>query len=114
MKSSTALPEPAPTMAPEALGHGALASAPVGIVVYDRELRCVLWKPQMEKLTGHPAEHMLGSDTLPAMPAALGRLLGRALTGESVGQGNARYAPYRDANGRVVGVVGCIQEPRDA
>jgi diguanylate cyclase (GGDEF)-like protein/PAS domain S-box-containing protein len=112
-----------------ALFRSLLSSAAEGIAVCDRELRYVLWNRYMEDLTGIPADEVLGHDVLEPFPylrrRGIGRLLSRALAGETVrfpdtpyripGTGRSgwvtgQYSPHRDEDGAIVGVVGIIHE----
>src|SRR5512135_578360 len=62
-----------------------ISGAGEGIVVYDRELRRIVWNRYMEELTGIPAERALGGaafDTAPQLRGIGEDLLRRALAGE--------------------------------
>lgn len=104
-----------------------ISNAHEGIVVYDRDLRYVLWNPSMERLTGLPAGQVLLRPALDVFPhlreSSVDELLIRALNGETVrspdteyrvaetaktGWVSATYAPHRDAEGHIVGVIGTI------
>jgi PAS domain S-box-containing protein len=100
-----------------------------GIIVYDPELRYQLWNPFMERLTGRRAEEVLGkvaTDVFPRLtPSGIEAALKRALQGEVVqvpdalipkhsaeGQDvweSCTFAPHRDAQGRIVGVIGLVR-----
>jgi PAS domain S-box-containing protein len=106
-----------------------ISSASEGIIVYDRELRYVLWNPAMERLTGLPAEQVLGESALDLFPhlreAGVKSAIERALTGEATtttdiffrvpqtgrsGWVSARYSPHRNARGEIIGVVGLVHD----
>ena len=114
---------------PAALARSLLASVAEGIVVCDRGLRLVVWNGFMEELTGIPSDDVIGQDVLEPFPylrrRGIGRLLSRALAGETVrfpdtpyripGTGRSgwvagQYSPHRDEDGAIVGVVGIIHE----
>lgn len=100
-----------------------------GIIVYDRELRYRLWSRTMERLTGLPAEQVLGKGALELFPhlreRGIDRLLKRALTGETVtspdtpyyvpqtgktGWVVGTYSPHTTTHGEIIGVVGVIRD----
>jgi len=100
-----------------------------GLVVYDTDLRIVLFNPFMERLTGRTADEMTGKSVPPfeGTPARNGHegYLRRALAGETVttpeisydipggdrtGWYVGRYTPFRTADGRTAGVVAVIAE----
>lgn len=100
-----------------------------GIVVYDRELRYVLWNRFMEELTAVPEREVLGRVAVDVFPhlteQGVDDLLHRALRGETVsspdlhyfiqntgrqGWVSSVYRPYRDANGTIVGVVAVVRD----
>lgn len=100
-----------------------------GIVVYDRDLRYVRWNRFMEELTGMPAAEVLGRvapDVFPFLrERGIDLILRRALEGETVllpdvlvrmprsgrevWESN-RYAPHRDEQGNIVGVIALIRD----
>jgi PAS domain S-box-containing protein len=100
-----------------------------GIVVYDRDLRYIVWNRYMEQMTGLPAERVLGrrpDEVLPFLrDHGIDRLLERALGGDTASSedvpyaipetGNsgwaiATYGPHRDAAGQIVGVIGIVHD----
>jgi diguanylate cyclase (GGDEF)-like protein/PAS domain S-box-containing protein len=100
-----------------------------GIVVYDRDLRYVLWNAFMKELTGLGPEDVLGrnaSDVFPNLAEQqVDEMLRRALTGESVsspdvhyfipstdrrGWVSAVYRPYIDDDGDIIGVIALIRD----
>jgi len=105
-----------------------IASAGEGLIVYDRELRFLVWNPAMEELTGLPAEQVLGreaDDLFPdVMAAGVGEDLTRALAGEAPTSREFEYVvprtarrgwvvqtnrPHRNADGDIVGVVSSVR-----
>jgi len=106
-----------------------LASLGEGIILYDTELRYRLWNPFMEELTGLPAAEVLGRRAVEVFPHlrehGVDRLLVRALAGEAIhapdvpyhvpasgrrGWVRATYRPHRDAEGRILGVLGIVRD----
>ena len=100
-----------------------------GIVVYDRDLRYLLWNRFMEDLTGMRAEDVLGRSALELFPhireQRVDEFLGRAMAGETVSspdihyyvpgtdrQGwiSAVYRPHCDSSGNIVGAIGLIRD----
>ena len=100
-----------------------------GIVVYDTQLRYVLWNHFMEEMTGVAAGDLLGRNALEVFPhlqeQRVDELLRRALGGETVsspdvhyyvpgterrGWTSAVYRPHYDDAGNVVGVIGLIRD----
>lgn len=100
-----------------------------GIVAFDREFRYTLWNPAMTRITGVPAEEVLGRVAFEAFPflqdSVERQLFPRILDGESVitdqrpfridGRGRsgwyeAHYSPVRDAAGAVVGGLGVVRD----
>jgi PAS domain S-box-containing protein len=105
-----------------------IASAGEGLIVYDRELRFLVWNPAMEELTSLPAEQVLGreaDDLFPdVMAAGVGEDLTRALAGEAPTSREFEYVvprtarrgwvvqtnrPHRNADGDIVGVVSSVR-----
>ena len=106
-----------------------IENAGEGIVVYDRDLRYVVWNRFMEELTGLSAEDVLGRKATDVFPhlreQQVDELIARALGGEPVSApdahyyipGSARrgwvsavYRPHYDAAGSVTGVIGLIRD----
>ncbi len=100
-----------------------------GIVVYDRDLRYIVFNRYMEKMTGLPAERVLGRRPLDAFPflreSGIDQLLARALGGDTAssedvpysipetgkaGWAIATYGPHRDSAGQTVGVIGIVHD----
>jgi PAS domain S-box-containing protein len=109
-----------------------IASARSGVVVYDRELRYLVWNPLMEELTGLRAESVIGKHCLDLFPFLRERgvyeLLERARAGETItspdfrytipstGKGgwvSGRYGPLLDANGTIIGVIATVRDVTD-
>lgn len=106
-----------------------ISSAGEGIVVYDRQLRYVLWNPFMEQLTGLGRDEVLGRCALDVFPHlrehGIDQLLQRALEGHRTHTGDVHfvapqtgrsgwvqstYEPHRDGQGEIVGVIGVITD----
>ncbi len=106
-----------------------IASAGEGIIVYDGDLRYVVWNPVMEELTGLAADHVLGREAREAFPEVMatgvGEDLERALAGESPTSREFEYVisrtgrrgwvvqtnrPHRNAGGEIVGVVSSVRD----
>jgi diguanylate cyclase (GGDEF)-like protein/PAS domain S-box-containing protein len=93
-----------------------------GIVVYDRELRCVLWNEFMKELTGLEAVDVVGKPAAEVFPQEpqLEELLGRALGGDTVSSPDvdfdrrwvsAIYRPYvDDETGEIAGVIALLRD----
>ena len=111
------------------LNRKILSGAQEGIVVHDRMLRYTLWNPFMERITGMKEKDVLGSHPAELFPLFAGSgmsgQLERALAGEitgllevpytilqtgKTGWCNNNFAPLRDENGEIVGVVGTVTE----
>ncbi len=104
-----------------------ISGAGEGIVVYDRDLRRIVWNRYMEDLTGIPAARALGGrafDLSPEMQQRGEELLAQALRGETVSSGDVfitvsetrragwivgTYGPHRNAAGDIVGVIGIVR-----
>ena len=104
-----------------------------GIILYDEELRYLVFNPFMERLTGVPAQELLGKraiDVFPRLgPSGIESSLKRALTGEVVQVPDAlvpahaadgddlwescTFAPHRNARGEIVGVIGLVRDVTD-
>jgi PAS domain S-box-containing protein len=106
-----------------------ISTARQGIIVFDRQLRYLLWNPFMEEISGLSSQNVLGrhhSDLFPFVKErGLDLLLERALGGERVsaydfayyvpdtgksGWASASYGPLRDLNGAIVGVIAVVQD----
>jgi PAS domain S-box-containing protein len=105
-----------------------ISSVGEGIIVYDRELRYVVWNRFMEELTGVPAAQAIGKRALDLFPHLRGAVeagLHRALRGETVSAQDSRffvpqtgregwvngvYAPHTSTSGEVLGVVAVVRD----
>ncbi len=109
-----------------------LSSLGVGVVVFDRQLRCASFNRYMEEMTGLRADQVIGlvaDDVLPYLQeSGIDGLLLQALHGETVvaqdksywiletdreGWYTATYSPHRDAAGEIIGVVATIHDSTD-
>jgi len=104
-----------------------------GIILYDEELRYLVFNPFMERLTGVPAEDLLGKravEVFPRLgPSGIEASLKQALAGEIVqlpdimvpahgADGHdvwesCTFAPHRNARGEIVGVIGLVRDITD-
>ena len=106
-----------------------VSQAGEGIIVYDRDLRYVVWNRFMERMTGALAEDVLGRNALDLFPhlheQGVDKLLKRALNGETVTSPDIQfystftdqkgwvvgtYAPHRNARGEIVGVIATLRD----
>jgi len=104
-----------------------IESAQEGIVVYDRNLRYLLWNRFMERFTGVSAQEVLGRHALEVFPfldqVGMGERLREALAGKTHGpldfpslgsrRGRAGWAsdttgPLRNAEGVIIGAIGVV------
>ena len=111
------------------LSQQIVASVQEGIIVYDRDLRYTLWNPFMEKLTGQPADEVLGKRALEVHPEfkrlGIDVLLERAVAGQPTspfdfpysqsrtgwsGWISGRAISLRNARGEIVGVLSVVQD----
>jgi formate hydrogenlyase transcriptional activator len=110
-----------------------IEGAAQGIIVYDAELRYVVFNPFMQRLTGKSADQVLGKVAMEVFPrlrtSGLDEILRRALNGEVVhandilvpshsAEGHdvwesCTFAPHRDAHGKIVGVIGLVHDTTD-
>ena len=113
------------------LNRQIIASANEGMVVYDRDLRCLVWNPFMEELTGILSSDALGKSYADLVPSWVsghdpGVELKRALAGEMVavpdqkiplaaGQRwlSSRKGPLRNAEGQIIGVIVTLRDITD-
>lgn len=106
-----------------------VSQAGEGIIVYDRDLRYVVWNRFMERMTGVAAEDVIGRNALDLFPhlheQGVDRLLKRALNGETVNSPDIQfystftdhkgwvvgtYAPHKNARGEIIGVIATLQD----
>jgi diguanylate cyclase (GGDEF)-like protein/PAS domain S-box-containing protein len=106
-----------------------IANARQGIVVYNSELKYVVFNPFMEDFTGLSAGEVIGKSVLDVFPhvreQGIDKLMQRALNGETVttadvhyhipqtnrsGWSVSTYAPQIGSDGSVIGVIGTVNE----
>ena len=105
-----------------------IASVGEGLIVYDRDLRYVVWNTVMEEMTGLPAARVIGRgvELFPeVMATGVGEDLQAALAGGSPTSREFEYViprtgrrgwavqtnrPHRNAAGEIVGVVSTVLE----
>ena len=106
-----------------------IRSAHEGIIVYSPDLRCQVWNPFMEHMTGLPASEVLGRHPLEVYPylkeAGIIDRLEKALAGEAPQSFDFPYtitttgrsgwttdtsAPLRNSKGEIIGVIGTISD----
>lgn len=110
------------------LNQQIIDSAAQGIMVCDSELRYRVFNPFMEKLTGKRADDVIGKCAVEVFPSlrtsGLEQLSKRALNGEVVQSEDVllprlsatgrdvwescTYAPHRDAQGNIVGIIALV------
>ncbi|MBI1790040.1 MAG: PAS domain S-box protein [Acidobacteria bacterium] len=100
-----------------------------GIVAVDRELRCTLMNPAMERILGQPKEQCLGARASDLMPALVEsgqaeRILARLEGGPDAGDEQpfqipltgrqawieARRAALRDESGEIIGLISFVRD----
>src|SRR6266498_3634740 len=82
-----------------------MSNAGEGIIVYDRDLRCLVWNKFMEDLTGLPADEILGR-VLKGETVSLAETTYLVPGTERQGWISAAYRPQHDSTGAVSGVIG--------
>src|SRR3954466_13630732 len=106
-----------------------LDSIEEGVVVYDLNFRYQIFNRYMERLSGMRAEDVIGRDAFSLFPHlevnGVDKLLCRARNGEVVrspdvpyhvpatdksGWVVGQYSPIKDLDGKIVGIVGIIQD----
>ncbi len=110
-----------------------IEGAAEGIIVYDSELRYVLFNPFMERLTGKKASEVIGRVAAEVFPrlrtSGVEDMLKRALGGEVVTIADVlvpkhsadghdvwesgTFAPHYDSQGKIVGVIGLVHDTTD-
>ena len=100
-----------------------------GLFALDRDLRVILWNPEMERSTGIPAIDMIGTNILDRFPflietgedqAIFGALEGEICAAPSQrnrlpdtgrdGYYQSTYAPLKDAAGMILGVFCSVHD----
>ena len=113
----------------EQFNREVIFNAREGVVVYDRELRHVVWNRFMTELTGLPPDQVLGKSAFDLFPhlreESVKFLLLRALGGETVeshdipyrveatgksGWVSSTYSPHFGTRGEIVGVIAIVRE----
>ncbi|GFO62377.1 PAS domain-containing protein [Geomonas paludis] len=105
-----------------------ITSAREGIIVYDRELRYLVWNPYMEEISGIPASEVLGQRPAEVFPwladtglvrrleglmaggaPAMVEFCGRHVSGRTLWLSDAS-APLRSSSGDIIGVIGTVRD----
>ena len=100
-----------------------------GVIVYDRNLRYIVWNRFMEELTGISASQVLGkypSEVFPFLEeAGVIKNLKMVLNGEDIdavdfpfnmplsgksGWTSDKNMPFRNVNGEIIGVIGTVHD----
>jgi PAS domain S-box-containing protein len=100
-----------------------------GFIVFDHNLRCIIWNRFMEQLTGIPADEIIGRyplEELTIPDAELHEsLIRHARDGETVQSEDSQfltqdsgirgwikvlYSPHHDAQGRIIGVIAVVRD----
>jgi two-component system cell cycle sensor histidine kinase/response regulator CckA len=105
-----------------------VASAGEGLIVYDRNLRYVVWNPVMEELTGLPASVALGKRAQHLFPEIMAQGVRENLERALAGTPSSRefeftvpqtgrsgwvlgtYGPHRNSAGDIIGVVASVRD----
>jgi PAS domain S-box-containing protein len=109
-----------------------ISNASAGLIVYDRELKCLEWNTFMENLTGMKRKEVIGKNAIEVFPhfceQGIDKLLARALAGERVSSEDAKYqcdqtgksgwvaetyTPHYNSSGQIIGVIGIIRDITD-
>ncbi|HEX7286130.1 MAG TPA: sigma 54-interacting transcriptional regulator [Candidatus Angelobacter sp.] len=103
-------------------------SAAEGIIVYDMELRYLVFNPFIQELTGRRAEEVLGRRAPDVFPwireMGLDKMMERAVQGEVVHVPDllvhpqtgreiwesVTFGPHRDAEGKIIGAIALIRD----
>ncbi len=120
--------DPGPGL-PEELSSRVIMDASEGIIVFDTDLRCILWNRFMEHLTGLPASQVRGARAFDMFPALKDSdasiLLRQALSGKMVESSDISFhmpvsgkqawvrlifSALHDNSGRVAGIIGIVQD----
>ncbi len=111
------------------LNQQVISDAHEGIIVYDQDLRCQLWNPYMEELTGIPAQEVVGSlpfekfpflPKLGAEPGLRKALAGRANVSDDLPLRrpqsertfwvSGRHSPLRNRFGQITKVLATVRD----
>lgn len=114
---------------PQDLANFALQSCPDGVLTYDLEGKYTFWNPGMEKLTGMPAEKVLGrkpSDVFPLLKeVGKDKFVYLTVKGETAtsiqepfhvpesgrsGFFEAVHSPLRDSKGEIIGGMAVVRD----
>jgi PAS domain S-box-containing protein len=106
-----------------------ISSSGDGLVVFDRDLRMIVWNPALEEMLGLPASRILGRRPRDVFSEAVAAIVEQTIAGvmekgdsqwrefalpgsRSGPNGWARglYRPHRDTSGQIVGVVATIRD----
>jgi len=106
-----------------------IVNAGEGIIVFDRDLKYVVWNPFMERLTGIASESIIGQNALEMFPhiraQGIDKILNRTLNGETVSSSDISFhvrstgwqgwvsclsSPHRNAAGEIIGVIAMIRD----
>jgi two-component system cell cycle sensor histidine kinase/response regulator CckA len=106
-----------------------ISSSGEGVIVYDRDLRYVVWNPAMEQLSGLKAADVIGRRPSDVLPAAMASGIEKAArqvleTGETLtlefpdavpstgrlGWAISTYQPHRNSNGKIIGVIAAVRD----
>jgi PAS domain S-box-containing protein len=110
-------------------GDQVISGAQAGIIVCDRNGKLVVWNPFMEQISGCRAEETVGLRAVEALPSLreqhFDKLIQQALDGEVFEAADipfdhpttgkrcwttARFAPWRDARRKIVGVIIAVRD----
>jgi PAS domain S-box-containing protein len=111
------------------LSRRVIMDAREGIIVFDSELRCILWNTFMEQLTGLSSSEVRGERAFDMFPALRGSyaylLLQQALSGKMVESSDISlhiplsgkqawvrliFSALHDSSGKITGVIGIVQD----
>jgi PAS domain S-box-containing protein/putative nucleotidyltransferase with HDIG domain len=113
----------------ELINQSMISNIQEGIIVYDKELRYVVWNRFMEEITGKYAEEVIGHVAHEVFPhlieSGIREILLQVLNGETlqssdipyfventgrVGWTQGTYSPLRNAQGQVYGVLATLHD----
>ena len=111
------------------LNQQIILSAQEGIIVYDSDLKYLVWNPFMERVTGLSADEVRGRHPLEVFPflreAGVIKSIEQALAGQTPaaveypydvplagrkGWASDKSSPLRDAKGEIVGVIATVHD----